>query len=55
MQRAERLGIKVSDESLNQALTDVAARNQIQFSDLPSALESRASTTAAIARTCAGR
>jgi len=41
MQRAERLGIKVSDESLNQALTDVAARNQIQFSDLPSALESQ--------------
>jgi len=55
MQRAERLGIKVSDETLNQALTDVAARNKIQFSDLPAALESQASTTAATARTCAGR
>ncbi|MGB5104353.1 MAG: peptidylprolyl isomerase [Steroidobacteraceae bacterium] len=39
MQRAERLGIQVSDEALNQALTDVASRNGIQFSDLPAALE----------------
>jgi peptidyl-prolyl cis-trans isomerase SurA len=41
MQRADRLGIKVSDEMLNQALTDVAARNNIKFSDLPAALESQ--------------
>jgi peptidyl-prolyl cis-trans isomerase SurA len=37
-QRAERLGIKVSDEMVNQALTDVAQRNNIKFSDLPAAL-----------------
>jgi peptidyl-prolyl cis-trans isomerase SurA len=41
VQRADRLGIKVSDEMLNQALTDVAARNNIKFSDLPAALESQ--------------
>ena len=39
MQRADRLGIKIPDEMLNQALTDVAARNNIKFSDLPAALE----------------
>ena len=39
MQRAERLGIKVPDEAVNQALTEVAQRNDIQFSDLPAALE----------------
>ena len=41
MQRAARLGIKVSDEMVNQALTDVAARNNIKFSDLPAALEAQ--------------
>jgi peptidyl-prolyl cis-trans isomerase SurA len=41
MQRADRLGIKVSDEMVNQALADVAARNKIQFSDLPAALEAQ--------------
>jgi peptidyl-prolyl cis-trans isomerase SurA len=41
MQRADRLGIKVSDEMVNQALADVAARNQIQFSDLPATLETQ--------------
>jgi peptidyl-prolyl cis-trans isomerase SurA len=41
MQRATRLGIKVSDEMVNQALADVAARNKIQFSDLPAALEAQ--------------
>jgi len=39
MQRADRLGIKVTDEMLNSALTDVAARNNIKFGDLPAALE----------------
>jgi len=39
LQRADRLGLKVSDEMLNQALTDVAQRNKIKFSDLPAALE----------------
>ena len=41
VQRADRLGIKVSDEMLNQTLTDVAARNNMSFSDLPAALESQ--------------
>jgi len=41
MQRATRLGIKVSDEMVNQALTDVATRNGIKFSDLPAALEAQ--------------
>jgi len=39
LQRADRLGIKVSDEMLNGALTEVATRNKIKFSDLPAALE----------------
>ncbi len=41
MQRAERAGIKVSDEQLNQALADVASRNNVKFSDLPAALEAQ--------------
>jgi peptidyl-prolyl cis-trans isomerase SurA len=41
LQRADRAGIKVSDEQLNQALTDVAARNNVKFSDLPAALEAQ--------------
>jgi len=41
MQRAERLGLKVSDEMINNALTDVARRNNIKFSDLPAALEAQ--------------
>ena len=39
LQRADRLGIKISDEMLNSALTDVAGRNKMKFSDLPAALE----------------
>ena len=39
LQRAARLGIKVSDEQLNAALSDVAQRNNVRFSDLPAALE----------------
>ena len=38
MQRAERAGIKVSDEVLNNALRDVAAQNKIALQDLPTAL-----------------
>lgn len=41
MQRADRLGLKVSDEMLNEALTEVATRNNIRFSDLPAVLESQ--------------
>jgi peptidyl-prolyl cis-trans isomerase SurA len=39
MQRANRLGIQVSDEQLNQTLTDMAQRNGVKFSDLPAVLE----------------
>ncbi len=39
IQRADRLGLQVSDEMVNQALTEVAERNKIKFSDLPAALE----------------
>jgi len=37
-QRADRLGIKVDDDTLNRALTTVAERNGIPFADLPRAL-----------------
>jgi len=38
MQRANRAGIKVSDETLNNALRDVAEQNKIALADLPNAL-----------------
>ena len=38
MQRANRAGIKVSDETLNNALNDVAEQNHIKLADLPDAL-----------------
>ena len=38
MQRANRAGIKVSDEQLNNALTDVAQSNKLKLADLPAAL-----------------
>jgi peptidyl-prolyl cis-trans isomerase SurA len=38
LQRAERLGIQVSDDMLNGAVADVAKRNKINFADLPQAL-----------------
>jgi peptidyl-prolyl cis-trans isomerase SurA len=41
MQRAGRLGIQVSDEMLNETLADIAARNSMQFSDLPATLEAQ--------------
>jgi peptidyl-prolyl cis-trans isomerase SurA len=41
MQRADRAGIKVSDETLNNALTDVATSNQIKLADLPTALSAQ--------------
>jgi peptidyl-prolyl cis-trans isomerase SurA len=39
IQRADKLGIQVTDEMLNTALTDVAQRNNINFADLPATLE----------------
>lgn len=38
MQRAQRAGIRVPDETLNQALQDVARRNGIPFAQLPEVL-----------------
>ena len=37
-QRAQRLGVRVSDEILNEALRDVAKRNGIPFEQMPMAL-----------------
>ncbi len=39
VQRATRLGVQVSDEMLNEALRDVAKRNNIPFEQMPLALE----------------
>ena len=41
VQRAERLGIKIPDEALNETLADIARRNGVQFADLPATLESQ--------------
>jgi peptidyl-prolyl cis-trans isomerase SurA len=38
LQRAERLGIRISDEQLNAAMQRVAERNEISFSRLPEVL-----------------
>jgi peptidyl-prolyl cis-trans isomerase SurA len=38
LQRAEQLGIRISDEQLNAAIQRVAERNEISFSRLPEAL-----------------
>ncbi len=38
VQRAQRLGVQVSDEMLNEALRDVAKRNSIPFEQLPAVL-----------------
>jgi peptidyl-prolyl cis-trans isomerase SurA len=38
IQRANRAGIKVSDETLNNALADVARQNNIALADLPDAI-----------------
>lgn len=38
LQRAERLGVQISDEQLNMALQQMATRNNIALSELPQAL-----------------
>ena len=38
LQRAARVGLKISDEQLNGALTEVAQRNKMTLADLPRAL-----------------
>ena len=54
MQRANRAGIKVSDETLNNALRDVAEQNKIPLAELAGrARRARASTTRAIAKASA--
>ncbi|MEJ2603299.1 MAG: peptidylprolyl isomerase [Gammaproteobacteria bacterium] len=41
LQRAERIGIRISDEMLNGAMAEVARRNNITFAELPRALQSQ--------------
>lgn len=41
MQRADRAGLRVSDEMVNNALQDVAARNSVQLAQLPEMLASQ--------------
>jgi peptidyl-prolyl cis-trans isomerase SurA len=41
MQRADRIGMRVSDEMLNGTLEDVAQRNGVTFSQLPEALRTQ--------------
>jgi peptidyl-prolyl cis-trans isomerase SurA len=38
LQRAERVGIQISDETLNQALANMAERNGVSLAELPAAL-----------------
>ncbi|MEO7385941.1 MAG: peptidylprolyl isomerase [Gammaproteobacteria bacterium] len=38
LQRADKVGIKVSDETLNQALANIAQRNNVPLAELPSLL-----------------
>jgi peptidyl-prolyl cis-trans isomerase SurA len=40
LQRADQVGIRISDETLNLALSNVAARNNLSLTDLPSMLAS---------------
>lgn len=41
LQRASRGGLKISDEMLNNALNDIAQRNNVKFSDLPATIEAQ--------------
>ncbi|MGE0114027.1 MAG: peptidylprolyl isomerase [Steroidobacteraceae bacterium] len=47
IQRAERGGLKISDEMLNTALNDIAGRNGVKFSDLPASIEAQGQNYAA--------
>ncbi len=35
LQRADRIGLSVSDQNLNQAIASIAAQNQVAFEDMP--------------------
>ena len=39
LQRAERIGLQVSDQMLNQAIASIAAENGVEFEDMPRLLE----------------
>ena len=39
LQRAERFGVRISDEALNATITNVAQNNQVEFKDFPKILE----------------
>lgn len=41
MQRADKVGLKVSDEMLNTQLNEIATQNNVKFSDLPAVLEAQ--------------
>lgn len=41
LQRAERIGVQISDEALNAALGNIAARNDTSLSELPTLLRSQ--------------
>jgi peptidyl-prolyl cis-trans isomerase SurA len=41
VQRAKRIGLTISDEQLNSALQDIAARNKLPFDQLPTALQAQ--------------
>jgi peptidyl-prolyl cis-trans isomerase SurA len=47
LQRAERGGLKVSDDMLNDTLNEVATNNGVKFSDLPAAIEAQGQSYAA--------
>jgi peptidyl-prolyl cis-trans isomerase SurA len=38
LQRADRIGLQVSDEMLNQSIAGIASQNQVQFEDMPELL-----------------
>jgi peptidyl-prolyl cis-trans isomerase SurA len=38
MQRAQKIGLRVTDEALNATIRDIATQNKIEFSELPNAL-----------------
>jgi peptidyl-prolyl cis-trans isomerase SurA len=46
-QRAERGGLKVTDEMVNSTINDIATRNGVKFSDLPATIEAQGQNYAA--------
>ena len=50
MQRAERIGIQISDQMLNQAIAGVAEENRVKFEDMPQLLDADGISYAAYRR-----